>query len=129
MSPPITAIPGVVLIHLLSVIPAMVLGAIILWRRKGSPVHKIFGRTWIALMLTTAVISFGIRSDGHLSWIHVLCVVIIVTIAAGLLAIRRGKVKPHRRCMQGTYSGMVIAFLFTLAPGRLLGQWLRQLLA
>ena len=29
----------------------------------------------------------------------------------------------------GAYSGLMIAFVFTLLPGRLVGQWVRQVLA
>jgi uncharacterized membrane protein len=123
------SVPPILLIHLATVIPAAVLGAFILSRKKGTPVHKLLGRVWVALMLISATASFWIRSNGAFSWIHILSIVTIVSIVSALIAIRRGNVRRHRRFMQGAYTGLVIAFLFTFTPDRLLGQWARQLLA
>ena len=125
MSPLSTA----VIFHLVTATPAMVLGGFILWRKKGTMLHRFLGRLWVALMLLTAVGSFGIKSSGQFSWIHILSVVTIVSIVAGLVAIRRHKREQHRRCMQGAYTGLMIAFVFTLAPSRIVGQWVRQLVA
>ena len=125
MSPLSTA----VIFHLVTATPAMVLGGFVLWRKKGTMLHRFLGRLWVALMLLTAVGSFGIKSSGQFSWIHILSVVTIVSIVTGLVAIRRRKREQHRRCMQGAYTGLMIAFVFTLAPTRILGQWVRQLVA
>lgn len=116
-----------VLLHIVTAVPAMLLGGAILWRPKGTFIHKLLGRIWVALMLVTAVGSFGIKSSGQFSWIHILSTVTIVSIVAGLIAIRRGRRRTHQRCMQGAYTGLIIAFVFTLLPGRILGQWARQL--
>ena len=118
-----------VVFHLVTATPAMLLGAFVLWRKKGTVLHKFLGRLWVALMLMTAVGSFGIKSSGQFSWIHILSVVTIVSVIAGLIAIRGHRREMHRRCMRGAYSGLMIAFVFTLAPTRLVGQWMRQLLA
>jgi uncharacterized membrane protein len=124
-----TPLSAAVIFHLVTALPAMVLGAFVLWRKKGTFLHKFLGRLWVALMLMTAVGSFGIKSSGQFSWIHILSVVTIVSIVAGLAAIRRHQRERHRRCMQGAYIGLMIAFVFTLAPSRFLGQWMRQLVA
>jgi uncharacterized membrane protein len=121
------ALTPAILVHLATAIPAALLGAVILSRRKGTTVHKMLGRVWVVLMLVTAVGSFGIQTSGRLSWIHILSVVTIVSIVAALISIRRGNREAHRRSMQGAYGGLMIAFAFTLLPGRLMGQWLRQL--
>lgn len=118
-----------VMFHLVTATPAMVLGGFVLWRKKGTMLHRFLGRIWVALMLLTAVGSFGIKSAGQFSWIHILSVITIVSIVAGLIAIRRRKREQHRRCMQGAYAGLMIAFIFTLAPSRIVGQWVRQLVA
>ena len=118
-----------VVFHLVTATPAMLLGAFVLWRKKGTVLHKFLGRLWVALMLMTAVGSFGIKSSGQFSWIHILSVVTIVSIIAGLIAIRGHRREIHQRCMRGAYSGLMIAFVFTLAPTRLVGQWVRQLVA
>jgi uncharacterized membrane protein len=116
-----------VLLHIVVAVPAMLLGGVVLWRPKGTFIHKLLGRIWVALMLVTAVGSFGIKSSGQFSWIHILSTVTIVSIVAGLIAIRRGRRRTHQRCMQGAYTGLIVAFVFTLLPGRILGQWARQL--
>ena len=116
-----------ILLHLIAAVPSMILGGVVLARPKGTIVHKLMGRVWIALMLVTAVGSFGIKSQGQFSWIHILSVVTIVSIVTGLIAIRNGRRELHLRCMRGAYIGLMIAFVFTMAPGRLLGQWMRQL--
>lgn len=116
-----------VLLHLVTAVPAMLLGGAVLWRPKGTFIHKLLGRVWVVLMLITAVGSFGIKSAGQFSWIHILSTVTIVSIVAGLIAIRRGRRGTHQRCMQGAYAGLLIAFVFTLLPGRMIGQWVRQL--
>ncbi|MBM3347696.1 MAG: DUF2306 domain-containing protein [Betaproteobacteria bacterium] len=118
-------VSNAILIHLFAAVPAMLLGAFVLLRPKGTVIHKLLGRLWIALMLITAVGSFGIKSDGQFSWIHILGVVTIVSIDAGLIGIRRGRRGTHQRCMQGAYSGLLIAFVFTLLPGRMVGQRVR----
>ena len=122
-------LPPSVLLHLFTAIPALLLGAFILSRRMGTFVHKLTGRLWVALMLVTAVSSFGIKSAGQFSWLHILSVVTVVSIVMALVAIRRGKRERHRRFMQGAYTGLAIAFVFTLVPGRLVGGWFRQLIA
>lgn len=118
-----------VIFHLVTATPAMLLGGFVLWRKKGTMLHRFLGRLWVALMLLTAVGSFGIKSSGQFSWIHILSMVTIVSIVAGLVAIRRRQREKHRRCMQGAYAGLMIAFIFTLAPSRLVGQWFRQFFA
>ena len=107
-----------ILLHLIAAVPSMILGGVVLARPKGTIVHKLMGRVWIALMLVTAVGSFGIKSQGQFSWIHILSVVTIVSIVTGLIAIRNGRRELHLRCMRGAYIGLMIAFVFTMAPGR-----------
>lgn len=121
------AISTTVLLHIFTAVPSMILGGVVLARPKGTFAHKLMGRLWIALMLVTAVGSFGIKTDGQFSWIHILSVVTIVSIVAGVVAIRSGRRETHLRCMRGAYIGLMIAFAFTMAPGRLVGQWVRQL--
>ncbi len=117
-----------IIIHLATVIPALPLGAYILWRRKGDRLHKLLGRIWAALMFTTAIVSFWIgRPDGselfgtHLSFIHIFAVITIVSIPLGIWMARIGNVKEHYRAMQGPYIGLIIAGLFAFIPGRILG--------
>ena len=116
--------PVYVLVHMACAAASVLLGGYMLARPKGTSVHKVLGRIWAGLMLVTAVGSFQIQSGGRLSWIHLLSLVTIYFVCAGVVAARRGQIMRHRGCMQGAYSGLVIAGVFTLLPHRMLGQLL-----
>ncbi|WP_161993293.1 DUF2306 domain-containing protein [Lacisediminimonas profundi] len=113
----------VVLVHLATALLALIIGTITLFLKKGTPVHKLAGRSWVLLMVVTALVSFAIRSSGHFSWIHIFSVTVLVVLARAVHAIMRGKLKSHQRGMVGAYIGLVGAAVFTLLPNRLLGQW------
>ncbi|WP_448663090.1 DUF2306 domain-containing protein [Sphingomonas sp. CJ20] len=109
-------------LHLASVLPALPLGAYVLWRRKGDALHRALGRLWAGLMLLGALSSFGlVGMTGRLSVIHILSVVVVVMIPRGILQAVRHDIAGHRRTMSLTYLGLAVAALFTLLPGRLLG--------
>ncbi|GAB5487467.1 MAG: hypothetical protein Pars2KO_10370 [Parasphingorhabdus sp.] len=117
-----------IIIHLATVIPALPLGAYILWRRKGDRLHKLMGRIWATLMFVTAIASFWIgRPNGsglfgtHLSFIHIFAIITIVSIPLGVWMARIGNIKEHYRAMQGPYIGLLIAGLFSFLPGRIMG--------
>lgn len=111
----------IMLIHLLTAGAAVVVGGLVFLLKKGTPLHRLLGRTWALLMLTTALVSFGIRTSGHFSWIHLLSVVTLVGLVAAVFAAANGRVAAHRRGMTSLYIGLVVAGVFTLLPGRRLG--------
>ena len=117
-----------VILHLVTVIPALPLGAYILFRRKGDRLHRFLGRTWGSLMMITAITSFWLgRSDGtglfgtHLSFIHIFAVITLVSVPLGVWQARIGNIKEHYRAMQGPYIGLIIAGIFAFIPGRIMG--------
>jgi uncharacterized membrane protein len=116
-----------IMIHLATVIPALLLGPVVLWRRKGDATHKLLGRVWAALMLVTAIASAFIRTPGAgiagtgFSFIHIFTIWTLVNVPLAVLAARRGQIARHRGMMTGLYAGLVIAGAFTMIPGRLLG--------
>jgi uncharacterized membrane protein len=112
--------PGI-LVHVFAALGAVVIGGAMLALKKGTPVHRLFGRTWVVLMLTTALVSFGIRTSGHFSWIHLLSVGTLLGLGASVYAVAHGRIHAHRRGMTATYIGLVVAGIFTLLPGRRLG--------
>ncbi len=114
--------PWFITLHLLVAGLALVVGALILARRKGDLTHRYLGRTWVVLMLVTASGSFLIQARGRLSLIHLLSVLVLVSVPMGILQIRRGRVRGHMLTMTFTYLGLVIAGAFTLLPYRMLGQ-------
>lgn len=121
---PVLAAPAAVLLHLVTVVPAAVIGAwLILASRKGAVWHRRMGYAFLTLMAVTAVSAVFVReiNNGGLSWIHVLVPVTLYGVATGLLAARRHHVHRHRATMLGLYLGaLVVAGGFTFLPGRLL---------
>jgi uncharacterized membrane protein len=109
----------IIRLHLAAALLALLIGAAMLLRTKGTASHKVLGRTWVALMLVVAISSFWIRRDGF-SWIHVLSIWTLISLAAAIWFIRRGNVRAHQGFMVGTFLGLVGAGIGALAPGRLL---------
>ena len=114
----------VVHIHVVSATGAFVLGAFILWRRKGTKLHKALGKVWIVLMLvvaTSALFIHELRLIGPFSPIHIFSIMVYVGVAQGLYYIRRGNVVAHQASMQGLYLGaLILAGAFTFLPTRLM---------
>ncbi|HEX8307776.1 MAG TPA: DUF2306 domain-containing protein [Allosphingosinicella sp.] len=109
-------------IHLATVIPAVPLGALVLWGPKGGPVHRMMGRIWGTLMMVTALSSFWLQTlSGGLSFIHLFSVLTLVSIPLAVWNARRGNIRAHRNAMRGVYAGLVAAGLLAAVPGRFLG--------
>lgn len=120
MSPSLEFTP-LILIHVAAAIGALLLGGLTLLLRKGTRLHKLFGRSWVVLMLTTALVSFGIQRSGHFSVIHILSVITLAGISSAVFAAMKGRISAHRRGMTAVYVSLVIAGIFTLLPDRRLG--------
>ncbi|WP_184716145.1 DUF2306 domain-containing protein [Caulobacter sp.] len=119
----IAAAPPVIQVHLTAALTALVIGAVLMLRVKGTTLHKLLGWTWVIAMGTTAVSSLFIQTinPGHFSFIHLLSGWTIVGLPGAVYAIKRGKVAAHRRAMTGMFvGGLLIAGAFTFLPGRLL---------
>ena len=113
----------IILAHTIAALAAVALGAAMLLARKGTFTHRVAGRSWVALMLVTALSSFWIKSSGSYSWIHLLSVAVPLLLAAGVYFAITGNLVRHQRMMIGIYGiGLGIAGIFTLLPYRLLGK-------
>jgi uncharacterized membrane protein len=112
----------VVLIHVATALLALACGTVVLMLRKGTTLHRILGRSWALLMAITALVSFGIQSSGHLSWIHGLSLLTLFVLAKAVTAVRQGQIASHLRYMRGAFIGLLVAGSFTLLPGRMLGK-------
>jgi len=113
----------VVITHTIAASIAVVLGAALLFGRKGHRAHRIGGWIWVLCMTTVAGISFAIRGAGGFSWIHGLSVLTLITLITGVAAARSHRVKAHRINMISLYVGaLIITGLFTLLPNRLIGK-------
>lgn len=121
---PLWAAGWMVASHAVAALAALALAVVQFAGPKGSATHRVLGWVWTGLMLWTAVGSFWIHSfrvAGPFSPIHLLSVVVIATAPLAALQGRRGRVEAHRRGMTAlVLSALVLAGLFTLAPGRVM---------
>ena len=122
----------VVFFHLVTAVAALGLGGAVLARRKGDAGHKALGWAWVLLMGSTAVASAFIRDyqmPNLLGFtpIHGFTLLVTIMLPRGIWYIRRGNLVAHRKTMRGLYIGAcVLAGIFTLLPGRFLGNLLWQ---
>ncbi len=119
--------------HLATIVPAFFIGTILLFMKKGTPLHKFLGRIYMPLMLVTAIITLfmpalvGPRIGGHFGFIHLFSLLVLYSVPSAYLHARRGNVAKHRSAMVGLYvGGILIAGTFAFMPGRLMNQWLFQ---
>ncbi|WP_430436277.1 DUF2306 domain-containing protein [Oceanibaculum nanhaiense] len=121
---PLDAASLAVQLHAWAAMAAFLLGLAVLFRRKGTPLHKAMGRIWVALMLAVSLSSFWIHELNQFmgfSWIHLLSILVLYSMTTAIFAIRRGNVRAHRIGMLSTFAGaLLIAGLFTLMPGRIM---------
>lgn len=119
---PILSAPIAIQIHAFAATAAMLLGAVILFRRKGNRIHKMMGRVWVGLMLivaTSAIFINEIRLIGPFSPIHIFVVMTYYGVWEGIREIRRGNVAAHQASMKSLYLGaLLLTGAFTLLPGR-----------
>jgi uncharacterized membrane protein len=115
--------------HLITVVPCIFIGAILLIIKKGTSLHKTLGRIYMILMLFTATVTLfmpaavGPTFLNHFGWIHSFSFLTIYTVPTAYLAIKKGRVKAHKRKMILLYFGaIIIAGGFTFVPGRYLHQ-------
>jgi len=123
---PLLAAPLAVRFHVATVLPAAVLGAVLLARPKGTPAHRLLGKIWLLLMVVTSFSTFFIhdlKTVGTFSPIHLLSLYVIFGSVPAIRAARRGDIRAHRAHVAGMYfGGIVVAGLFTLVPGRVMGR-------
>jgi uncharacterized membrane protein len=119
---PILTSSAAVQFHLAAAVLALGLGLAVLVMRKGTLAHKWTGWIWVGVMLAVALSSFAITSiwPGHYSPIHILSIITLIALPAAVWLRRRGQIRAHAITMISTFSGLLIAGVFTLVPGRLL---------
>lgn len=117
--------------HLATIVPAFVIGTYMMVRRKGTPLHRLLGKIYMVLMLTTAAITLfmpavvGPKLLNHFGFIHLFSFLVLYSVPTAYLAAGRHDVKAHKGSMIGLYvGGLLIAGAFTFMPGRLLNTWL-----
>jgi uncharacterized membrane protein len=118
-------------LHLLTVVPAFIIGTYLLLKRKGTPKHKALGKIYMVLMLITAIISLFMPAQlgstflNHFGYIHLLSLLTLYAVPAAYFYINKGNIRGHKRSMIILYcGGILVAGTFALMPGRLLNTWL-----
>ena len=120
----------IVALHLAAALLALAIGTAVMLRRKGTLDHKRLGWTWVVLMASVAVSSafmrdYGLPNIAGYTPIHAFTAYVALALPWAIRRIRRGDVAGHRRVMRGMFYGAcVVAGLFTLLPGRFLGNLL-----
>ncbi len=113
-------------LHAAAAILAFLVGAVVLFRRKGDRRHRLAGRIWVALMVVVSLSSFFIHTLnvwGIWSPIHLLSLATLAALVYAVAAIRRRDVATHERTMKTTYLGaLVVAGIFTFMPGRIMNE-------
>lgn len=108
-------------LHLALSLITMALILVILAMPKGRGAHRLLGKLAAAALVLSALTSFGIRSSGHFSALHILSVVTLLTVPYAVWLVRRGRVAHHRRIMLANAGGLFVAAVFAaLLPGRFL---------
>jgi uncharacterized membrane protein len=122
-------------VHMMSALGALLLGAVVLARRKGTSSHRATGWTWVVLMGTATVTSAFIRDSflpnvAGITPIHAFTAFVAWRLPVAVAQARRGQIEAHRGSMRGLYiGGCIVAGVFTLLPGRFLGSLLLRSLA
>jgi uncharacterized membrane protein len=117
-------------LHLITVLPAALLGIWLLGSRKGSQLHRRLGYLWCGLMVTTSLVALMIRGyflpNLHgINPIHIFSIITLIGVPQAVLAARRHDVVAHRNGVFGMcMGGLFCAGLFAFMPGRTLGNML-----
>ncbi len=127
---------SLIYLHLITVLPAFLIGGYLLLTTKGTRPHRLLGKVYMVLMLVTALTSLGITSAvgpqffGHFGFIHIFSALVLISVPRAYFAARNGNIGRHKANMQSLYLfGVILAGSLAFLPGRLLNQWLTLWLA
>lgn len=123
---PLLDAPIAIQIHVAAVVPAALLGAYLLARPKGTPIHRVLGKMWLALMAVTALSSFFIHQINMFygfSPIHLLSLFVLFGCWGAIANARKHAIDAHKRIVRGLYFGGIVgAGAFTFLPGRIMSK-------
>jgi uncharacterized membrane protein len=123
---PLLHAPIAIQIHVAAVVPAAVLGAYLLLRPKGTPIHRLLGKIWLCLMVITALSSFFIHKINMFygfSPIHLISIYVLFGCWGAIANARRHNIEAHKRIIRGLYFGGIVgAGAFTFLPGRIMNE-------
>jgi uncharacterized membrane protein len=112
---PILDAPRLVQAHVVTVLLALVVGTwVLFFSRKGAPLHRFFGASVLALMVSTAVIALFIHRRIPLSpaigfsSTHLIAVFVLFAVWRALDGALKGNIRQHRTWVSGLYFGGLI---------------------
>ncbi|MGB0907137.1 MAG: DUF2306 domain-containing protein [Maricaulaceae bacterium] len=108
-------------IHLAVAVLAFAFGIMMWVRPKGTRSHKILGRSFVGLMIITAISAIFIReiNNGSFSWIHLFVPLTLVGSWQVVNSARQGQITKHRKHVKGLFFGaLLIPGFFAFMPGR-----------
>jgi uncharacterized membrane protein len=128
----------VIAIHMTAALGALVIGPVALWARRSPALgqsnrqrprlHRAAGYAWVTLMLMTALSALFIRDFrfpnlAGFTPIHLFVPYTLIGLFIAFRALLQGNIAGHRKAMLRQYFGACVAAgVFTLLPGRYLGQ-------
>ena len=108
--------------HVVGALLSLILGPVILFRKKGTPLHKRLGKFWVAGMALTIFSSafiYNLRMFGPFSPIHVLALLATWWLFRAVNHARHGRIDAHQSCMKLLYFwALGVAGVFTFWPKR-----------
>ena len=112
---PLIQAPLVVQAHVVTVVPAFVLGVwLLLFSRKGSDWHRALGITFLALMVVTAFISLLIHRRTPdsavfgMSSTHLFVPFVLFAAWRAITGALKGDIKQHQRWVMGLFFGALV---------------------
>ena len=121
LTPFLTA-PMDIQVHIIAACIGLILGPVVLYRRRRDVLHKALGYIWIGAMAVLAFGSFFIPS--HFTAIgvgplHGFAVLTLWSLWAGMCAAIQRDFAKHQAILRSLYSnGLIIAGAFAFLPGR-----------
>jgi len=110
-------------IHMIAAVPAIVIGPMVLFRRRVDAVHKKLGYVWLTAMMTLAIAGLFIPSNfaflGYFGPLHGFSLLTIYSVITGVQHARRGNIAAHEATFRGLwFGGIGGAGLMQFIPGR-----------
>jgi uncharacterized membrane protein len=100
--------------HIVAAVSALLAGAAVLLRPKGTRTHRRIGTVYISALVLVNVAALSLHRENAFGLFHALAVASLVTIAVGLSPLLLGKrsetvIATHAYCMTWSYAGLVAA--------------------
>lgn len=113
-------------LHAITATIALLLGPVILFRKKGDARHKFLGRTWVGVMAIAVGSSWFISEMpmlGRFGPIHIFSGLGTFALFQIIWFARKGNIRAHQAAAKGLYlGGLIVAGTFTFMPGRIMNE-------